>query len=881
MVCSEKTKTAHSKCKGAGGCTIHTNLKSLQILREAAQYLAGQCDYAKAKDYVGFNKPDASFGHYVAYIPVEMWTPQITYAAYEMLKKYRNQLAAGGIDIGSVEPPVQVEIDGERANLVSGMVSRKGNCFKLEFRYDYTTKEIVKAHNARFGKDQHGVYWLVPITPENAEWLKEFSEQMGWFIVDDSREYLDNPQKANLLAKEEADKETKKESDNPRKIAVVGELFVVSFKYDPTLVAEVKSLPRKTIRYSGETKCWYVQINRETVEWAKKMVAQYGFQVLGDLSHAEEIASNQPEPKNEKQIGMDGDKITVTFPYNPPLFKQLVSMEHGRIWNKANKRFEIVLTSENAALLLELAEKEGFDLPDDVRAKLEEIEKIEQQNLEQSRALDGETFHIPGLKKELRKFQFPTVDYAARAKRILIADDMGLGKTVEALATVQYLNAYPLVVVCPASVKYNWEREAENWIEGKRISIIDKDKVSFDADIVILNYDILFKHKDALKALNPQAIIFDESHYLMNQKAQRSKAAKELAENVPVRLLLSGTPMINRPIELASQLDIMGRLDEFGGFFNFAKRYCDAKQVQINRYKKVWDFTGASNLEELNEKLRARCFIRRLKKDAMKDLPPKLREIVHFRIANEKEYRSAERDFHSMLRKLAMEDKEFLASIAHLPEEEQERLKTERADSAVYKARRAETLVKIEKLKQLAAKGKMEAVKEWTENFIQSGEKLVLFATHQATIDELSKQFPNAPVITGQVSGQKRQAAVDRFQNDPNCPVIILNTRAGGFGLTLTAASNVAFVELDWSSTVHSQAEDRVYRIGQTECVNAYYLLDDRTIEGDIWKLIETKHSTVETATNGDSTVSYVEDEQPEGDLLDNLLNNLTQKWVN
>lgn len=473
-------------------------------------------------------------------------------------------------------------------------------------------------------------------------------------------------------------------------------------------------------------------------------------------------------------------------------------------------------------------------------------------NLEASKAVDSD-LEVKGLGGTLKPFQRAGVSYALKNKRVFIADEMGLGKTVQALATIQAAGAYPALVVCPATLKLNWEKEAKKWLPGKTIRVLsggtEEDRQI--TDITILNYDILKKRKDELKDIPYRTIVFDESHYLKNYQAQRTKEAKELAKAAEYRIALTGTPILNRPQELMSQLQIVGKLEEMGGFWYFAKRYCNATQ---GRYG--WDFSGASNLQELNERLRATgSFIRREKSQVLPELPEKTRVNIPVEIDNKTEYRRAERDLINYLREKAQEDEEFLDSIRHLPESEQERAKEARGRTAAAKARRAEELVKIETTKRLSAEGKKAAVKEWIESFLETGRKLVVFAHHRDVVEDLAREF-NAPTIMGGMSADKVEEAKQKFQNDPNTKLIVMNIQAGGVGHTLTAASDVAFVERAWSPMTHDQAEDRVHRIGQRNAVTAYYFDGVDTIDERIGDILEDKRKIITTATEGEERVT-------------------------
>jgi SWI/SNF-related matrix-associated actin-dependent regulator 1 of chromatin subfamily A len=323
---------------------------------------------------------------------------------------------------------------------------------------------------------------------------------------------------------------------------------------------------------------------------------------------------------------------------------------------------------------------------------------------------------------------------------------------------------------------------------------------------------------------------------------------------------------MNRPQELVSQLKILGRLEEFGGWHKFVTRFCNAYRDSYG-----WNISGAAHLEELNDKLREVCFIRRTKAEVLKELPAKQRSEIMVELSNREDYARAEADVVSWIRERVKADAEFHRQIDDLPEEIQETIIANRADAKAASAAQAETLVRIEALKQLSAEGKMEAVVEWIEDFIDSGEKLVVFATHKSIVKRLAEKF-EADSITGDTPVEKRQAAVDRFQNDPAAKVIVCNIQAGGVGITLTAASNVAFVELGWNPAAHDQAEDRTHRIGQTDSVTAYYFIGEDSIDEWIYDLIEEKRVVVDATTDG-----VVREKKTSG-MLKDLVKRLTKK---
>jgi superfamily II DNA or RNA helicase len=424
---------------------------------------------------------------------------------------------------------------------------------------------------------------------------------------------------------------------------------------------------------------------------------------------------------------------------------------------------------------------------------------------------------------ELHPFQRAGVRYALARRRTFIADEQGLGKTVQALAAIEADDAFPAVVVCPASMKLMWEREGSHWLPNRTIAVLDGrtdstwTEKAAEAEIVVLNYDILEAHAERLARLEPRALILDESHYVKNPGARRTKAAVRLAEGLPegaLRLALTGTPILNRPDELISQLRALGRLRDFGSGARLSRR-----------------FRTASSDDRLHWNLRAHCYVRRTKEQVLPQLPAKRHDTVPVLLSNENEYRLAERDVVAWLQTLPLD------------------LRT--LDARVAAALRAEQLVRLNNLRQLAVRGKLPTALAWISDFLASGEPLVVFAEHVATQHAVLERFPEAEHILGADSTQNRQRAVDAFQREDGPQLIVCSMKAASQGLTLTRASNVAFLELDWTPARHDQAEDRLHRIGQESAVTAWYLLAPNTIDETMAELLERKRSVIDAVTEG------------------------------
>ncbi|HWI09034.1 MAG TPA: DEAD/DEAH box helicase, partial [Solirubrobacteraceae bacterium] len=440
--------------------------------------------------------------------------------------------------------------------------------------------------------------------------------------------------------------------------------------------------------------------------------------------------------------------------------------------------------------------------------------------IRRSRAVSGEPIDAvaAALGGELAPFQWAAVRYALDARRCFLADEQGLGKTVEALATLEADGAFPAVVVCPASLKLNWQRETERWLPHRSVAVVEgRGGAAPSADVTILNYEIVAAHREALSRRAPRALVVDESHYVKNPQARRTQAVRRLAASVRddgLRLALSGTPVMNHAEELVAQLRVIGRLDDFGSGAQFARR-----------------FRGDASEERLHWHLRRRCFVRRLKSEVLPQLPAKRQVVVPVALSNTAEYRLAEEDVIAWLRSQPLDLSELNAKIAS--------------------TLRAERLAQLGTLQRLAARGKLAAALTWIHDFLESGEPLVVFARHVEVQEALLARFPDAAHLLGRDSAAAREAAVRGFQSVDGPQLLVGATRVAGQGITLTRASNVAFLELEWTPAMHDQAEDRCHRIGQHDAVTAWYLLAAGTIDETMAALIQRKRGIVAAVTDG------------------------------
>ena len=404
--------------------------------------------------------------------------------------------------------------------------------------------------------------------------------------------------------------------------------------------------------------------------------------------------------------------------------------------------------------------------------------------------------------------------------------DMGLGKSFCSLAALAVNPTLrPALIVCPASLKINWQKEAKMHIDENAIVLSSKkpEPLTYPG-IYVINYDVVSAWKKEILKADFKVMIADECQYLKNQKAIRTKACKHLSMHIPHIIGLTGTPITNRPVDLFSPLDIV-KPGLFPSWFAYVTRYCNMK-------RRPWgmDVSGASHLDELHEKI-SPYFIRRKKEDVLTDLPPRQTIVMPMDITNRKEYKKAEGDFLKWLKKV-----------------KPEKLKA---------AEKAEALVKINTLRMLLVEGKMKGLEEWVDNYLESEKKLILFMVHTEPLHKIyNTHKKHAVIVDGSVSAKKRNIAVEKFQNDDKVKLFCGNIKAAGVGLTLTAADTLVFGELGDLATDHAQAADRNYRIGQKQNVQCYYMIAHDTYEEQICERLHRQMKVIDQILDGEITDS-------------------------
>lgn len=416
--------------------------------------------------------------------------------------------------------------------------------------------------------------------------------------------------------------------------------------------------------------------------------------------------------------------------------------------------------------------------------------------------------------------------------RILLADEMGLGKSISGLAyadaTRPRYPKRPVVIICPAVVKYNWQREIRTHL-GEESVVLEHRKAARvpTAAFYIVNYQILGDAKARqswakyLLKLDPWLVIVDECQAIKSRTTKAYQHVAAFCRPVPHLIAMSGTPLVNRPSELWPVLNLL-RPDKWPKFFQFAVKHCNPEKKPWG-----WEYKGAERLDELHEDMLMTCMVRRLKEDVLTDLPAKVRSVTPLPIITPKVYATAVADFIRWLRA--------------------------NFKGKATAARRAEKLVKTGYLLRLAAELKLPAVIEWIKLWLEDNAgKLIVFGLHKFVLAALRTAFPGVSVhVDGSVTARKRQAAFDHFTADPKCRLLIGNLVAAGAGWNGTAASAVAFVELDWRPGLHKQGEDRIHRIGQTGTAFIHYLVGHGTIEEKMCQILEAKQSVIDAALDG------------------------------
>jgi SWI/SNF-related matrix-associated actin-dependent regulator 1 of chromatin subfamily A len=434
------------------------------------------------------------------------------------------------------------------------------------------------------------------------------------------------------------------------------------------------------------------------------------------------------------------------------------------------------------------------------------------------------------------------IESLAGSKRYILADDMGLGKTTSTIIAALETDAKKILIICPATLKINWQREIENYSD-RPVYISEGKNFSTEHDFVIVNYDIIknfYDLKDKQNSLITQSnfdlVIIDEAHYIQNAQAQRTKLINSFAKDINRVWLLTGTPMTSRPMNYFNLLNII-ESPVAQNWMAYAIRYCQGYQFNAGK-RKIWNVSGASNLEELRDRT-SRQVLRRLKEDVL-DLPDKIITPVYLRLKS-KEYETEVGEYYDWYENKKEESKSLTIQFSRLM-----------------------------KVRQIIAEEKIKQTIELAENIIEQGKKVIIFTNFTDTLRKIHEHFGKQSVyLDGSCTKPQRQYAVDQFQENEKIKVFVGNLKAAGVGITLTAGEACIMNDLSFVPSDHSQAEDRAYRYGQKSNVSVYYPIFENTIEGIIYDMLTNKKNIFETVMG---------DNIEKGDIVEQMMNLINQR---
>ncbi|KAH0993205.1 hypothetical protein GBA52_004688 [Prunus armeniaca] len=442
--------------------------------------------------------------------------------------------------------------------------------------------------------------------------------------------------------------------------------------------------------------------------------------------------------------------------------------------------------------------------------------------------------------------------------RALLADEMGLGKTLQAIAVASCVrDSWPVLILTPSSLRLQWASMIQQWMNIPSSDILvvlsqcggsnrsgftvvssnTKGTIHLDGLFNIISYDVVPKLQNLLMASEFKVVIADESHFLKNAQAKRTTASLPVIKKAQYAILLSGTPALSRPIELFKQLEALYP-DVYKSVHEYGNRYCKGGTFGL--------YQGASNHEELHNLMKATVMIRRLKNDVLSELPVKRRQQVFLDLA-EKDMKQ----INALFRELEVVKAKIKACQTK-----------EEVDSLKFAEKNL-----INKIYTDSAEAKIPAVLDYLGTVIEAGCKFLVFAHHQSMIDSIYQFLLKKKVgcirIDGSIPTVSRQAYVTEFQEKDSVKAAVLSIKAGGVGLTLTAASTVIFAELSWTPGDLIQAEDRAHRIGQVSSVNIYYLLANDTVDDIIWDVVQSKLENLGQMLDGQENTLQVSTSQP------------------
>ena len=526
--------------------------------------------------------------------------------------------------------------------------------------------------------------------------------------------------------------------------------------------------------------------------------------------------------------------LNLTFEFNNEIVNRIKACDYNTRWNAEFKQWIIPVNAYSKARAIQIIKDYNFQQVEQV---FEEDVVVSYKQTEVDYAYLRGLCDSRGFTYEPRDYQLEALGYALEKGNIINGDDVGLGKTFESIMYTETTNSFPCLVVVPASVKYNWQ---EKWLEitgnKREVAVIESSPKksspnNWNSEVVIINYDIIGKKQgkgatvkfEELIKTDWSMIIFDEAHFLKEKTSQRAMAAKKITKGDMKIQMLTGTAVMSRPVELWNLLVLAKRETQIAkDWMQFITRYCGGYRGKFG-----WVTDGATNVIELNRKLREVCYIRREKRDVLSELPDITKQVIQMPITNKTKIKRAINDLIEYIRDT-------------------------KGDESAEKAQEAEHLVALGTLRKLAIEGKMKAIELYLRDWkMAENGKLLIFGIHREGLDYLSTKFKSM-LIAGGVSSIKKQEIVKSWiANDEM--FLFANMQSAGTGVDglQKVCSNMLILELPWRPSDLTQAIGRLDRSGQKSSTTVSYMLSDETIDNEMWSMLSDKEQVTEAVNKG------------------------------
>ncbi|HLH45660.1 MAG TPA: DEAD/DEAH box helicase [Acidimicrobiales bacterium] len=772
-------------------------------IRRAVEALCDEDpDWAAQRNTRGFSAADAPFGHALAALPDQRWTPEVLRDAWELLQRYRRQLYDLGVDVAALPEPPDYDAKvvsrqgprgpwrttrGRDAVVGYGRAHRRGavamafldgDCVMVDSAFD---RQVIDAVRAVPGRKWLGAppLWKVPLTvPGAADRVLAMVDDLGLVVPEGFTEAV-RAQAAHSAACAQV-------------VPAVEGGVAVRLPYGHPALDAIRSVPGAG--WSPTAECWVVPFDE--IAWAEleEHVAAHGLTVDPGLEAA---AANLMAARRAARAAS-----AATAPRQAELVVPGMRPEARRRLDGAQVAGIEYLVDHAAGAIN--ADEQGV----------------------------GKTV-----------VSLCALAVLGRQRTVVVCP--AIAKAKWAQEAEAWFEDLPTAVVDSRRAEASQAAVASHRPGGR--------------SVVIVNYEILAAHLETLAAWAPDALVLDEAHRIKSASSASGKAALGLAEAVQRAggsvLCLSGTPMPNRPAELISLLRATGRLDQLGGWLHFVRYYCAGRRVQV-RGRQVWDLSGKAHLDQLNRRLRETCMLRRRLRDICPDLvlaPPEIMPVTADP-AVMAEYRRAEAD---IVRYLSEQAARLAAELGKDPRSAAvlARLRTQMAKDAV----------ELAVLRRLVGTAKVQAAVSVAADLLEGGEgmaaldddpaeaaqKLVVFAWHHDVVDALVREL-DALHIRGEDPRHVRERARQRFQDDPGARVIVCSLGAASEAIELTAASTCLTVEWDWVPKTHAQAVSRLHRRGQRHLVRQLYLTVPGTIDEPMQGVLDTKRDAAAVAIDGE-----------------------------